>query len=53
MEANFHTKWNFPRCLGALDGKHVLNQSAMKSGIEFYNYKYIYSVVFMALVDAN
>ncbi|XP_050293936.1 uncharacterized protein LOC126734379 [Anthonomus grandis grandis] len=49
----FNKKWNFPHCLGALDGKHIVIQSPMNSASEFYNYKHNFSIVLMALVDAN
>uniref|UniRef100_A0A9J8D3C2 DDE Tnp4 domain-containing protein n=1 Tax=Cyprinus carpio carpio TaxID=630221 RepID=A0A9J8D3C2_CYPCA len=39
----FETQWNFPNCLGALDGKHST----------FYNYKHSFSIVLMALVDSS
>ncbi|XP_054016723.1 uncharacterized protein LOC128897073 isoform X2 [Hylaeus anthracinus] len=36
----FYKKWNFPHCLGCIDGKHI-------------RVKRLYSIVLMAVVDAN
>ena len=49
----FEVKWNNPCCIGALDGKHVAIQQPGDSGSEFFNYKHFFSVLFLALVDAN
>lgn len=49
----FQNRWNYPCCLGALDGKHVSVRQPPNSGSTFYNYKQFFSVVLMALVDAN
>lgn len=49
----FENTWNFPHCLGAIDGKHVVLQCPEHSESEFYNYKGTYSIVLLAVTDAN
>ena len=50
---NFYKQWNFPHCLGALDGKHILMQGPANSGSYYFNYIGTFSIVLLAVVDAE
>ncbi|KAM4011680.1 putative nuclease HARBI1 [Anomaloglossus baeobatrachus] len=50
---DFEQLWQFPNCGGALDGKHVRITQPRNSGSYFYNYKGYFSLIMMALVNAN
>jgi hypothetical protein len=43
----------FPNSTGAIDGKHTEIHATHNSGSLFFNYKKTFSVVHLALVDAN
>ncbi|GFW59698.1 DDE Tnp4 domain-containing protein [Trichonephila clavipes] len=49
----YYEQWQFPNCLGAIDGKHVLMQAPPKSGSHFHNYKGTFSIILLACIDAN
>ena len=53
VAAEFLQKWNYPFCIGAIDGKHISIKQPDGTGSEFFNYKHFFSVLLLAVVDAN
>ena len=53
MLNRFTEQWNFHHSLGALDGKHIRMRCPPKSGTSYFNYKKYYSIILLALVDAD
>lgn len=53
VAGRYKNMWNFPNCIGALDGKHINIRCPINGGSQFYNYKGNNSIVLLALVDAN
>lgn len=53
IATKFSNRWNFPNCIGAIDGKHILLFAPPHSGSLYFNYKKTFSVVLLAVVDAE
>ena len=44
--------WQFPNCIGAIDGKHIRIKAPKKTESQWWCYKDYFSVVLMATCDA-
>ena len=53
ISAEFERVWNLPHACGALDGMHIRIKKPADSGSLFCNYKKFFSMVMMAIVDAD
>ena len=53
ISKQFEEMWNLPHVIGCIDGKHVRIECPKLSGTLYYNYKGFFSLVLLAICDAN
>jgi hypothetical protein len=52
IKNRFDDQWNFPNCLGAVDGKHMPIKKPPHTGSYYYKYNF-FSIELMAVVNSN
>ena len=53
VAALYRDRWQLPNCIGAADGKHIRIIHPKKLRIWVFNYKGYYSIVLLAVVNAD
>lgn len=50
---DFEEIWNYPCCIGSVDGCHIPVSPPVEDAVDYYNYKGWYSVILLAVCDAR
>ena len=53
ISSKFEELWDMPHVIGRLDGKHTRIECPKLSGTAYHNYKGFFSIVLLAICDAN
>uniref|UniRef100_A0A182K674 DDE Tnp4 domain-containing protein n=1 Tax=Anopheles christyi TaxID=43041 RepID=A0A182K674_9DIPT len=53
VSEEFEKRWQFPHAIGVIDARHVKIRKPSDTGYDYRNYKSFYSIVLLAIVEAN
>ena len=47
------TRWQYPNAIGAIHGRHVVIRKPSYGGSHYYSYKYLHSIILMAIAGPS
>ena len=53
ISGTFQSRWNFPNCLGAINGKYIQIRPPPGTGSKYFNYKKTFSIILLAIAGPD